>query len=1140
MHYGVLGPLQVSDGERSIEITGTKQRALLATLLLHANRVVSTDLLIDALWGETAPVTAGKGLHVHVSNLRKLLGRERVQTRPPGYLLVVADGELDLDRFQRLVAEGRFHDALSLWRGPPLADFSFERFAQAEIARLEEERLVCLEERIEADLQAGRHAAVVGELDAFVSDHPLRERPRGQLMLALYRSERQAEALEAYQAARHALVEGLGIEPARQLRELHQAILRQDSALELRGAQTGVEETSAESRTTFVGRESELAMLSAALDDAIAGRGRLILVSGEPGIGKSRLADELVARAKVRGATVLFGRCWEAGGAPAYWPWMQSLRVYVRDSDPETLSGEAGPGAAELTHLLPELRRLLPGLPEPESADSEGARFRLFDATAEFLRRASQRRPLVLVLDDLHAADTPSLLLLQFVAREIGSSHLLVLGAFRDVDPVPSAPLGVLLAEVAREPTTRRVLLGGLSAGDVAQYVERTAADMASPELVAALHDETEGNPLFVGETVRLLSLEGIRPEPGTARRAIPPSIRDVIARRLAHLSAECNELLVRGSVLGREFALGTLARTAGIPEERLLLETLDEAMAARVVADVPGSADRLRFTHVLIRDTLYEGLSGARRAALHRRVCEALEALGAGEPGPHLAELVHHSIAAGDLERGVRYARLAGHRALALSAYEEAERLYQTALDALDVSDPASAPPRCELLLALGEAQIRAGETASARATFVVAADLARRLGLARALAVAAAGYGGRIVWARAGDDERLVPLLEEGMAGLASEDAELRARLLARLAGALRDEPVRERRDALSREAVDLARQTGNPVVLAYSLLGRAHAIVAPDTVAECLALGAELRDVAARSGDREQVVAAHMLRNHLHLLVGNVADGNVELEAASAVATELRQPAQLWLVHSGQAMLALAAGQFGEAEALNAVAFELGERALPDAATPHYELLRYTLADFRGHTEDLEPAIRGLVAAQPARPVFRCVLAHVEARLGRTAEAGRALGELARDDFRALPFDQEWLYAMSLLAEVAVLVGDGDAADRLYQTLLPWAAFNAVDVAEGFRGSIARYLGLLATSTGRFDEAEQHFSEALAANTHMGARPWLAYTESDYAQMLSRRNLPGDRERAQRLGEQALAMFAELGMDAFSDVA
>ena len=232
MRYGVLGPLQVSDDERPIEIAGSKQRALLAMLLVHANEVVSTDRLIDALWGETPPESAGNGLQVYISNLRKLLGRQRLQTRPPGYVLEVADGELDLDRFRRLAAEGKFHDALSLWRGRPLADFAFERFAQTEIARLEEERLACLEARIDADLGAGRHGALVGELEALVGEHPLRERPRGQLMLALYRSERQAEALAAYQSARSALVEELGIEPSHQLRELHQAILRQDRALE--------------------------------------------------------------------------------------------------------------------------------------------------------------------------------------------------------------------------------------------------------------------------------------------------------------------------------------------------------------------------------------------------------------------------------------------------------------------------------------------------------------------------------------------------------------------------------------------------------------------------------------------------------------------------------------------------------------------------------------------------------------------------------------------------------------------------------------------------------------------------------------------------------------------------------------------
>ena len=552
MRYGVLGPLEVSDGERSIDIAGSKQRALLAMLLLHGNSVVSTDRLIDALWGERPPGSAGKGLQVYISHLRKFLGSERLQTRSPGYTLVVADGELDLHHFRRLTGERRFHEALSLWRGPPLADFAFQRFAQGEIARLEEERLVCLEERIDADLLAGRHAALIGELDALVGEHPLRERLRGQQMLALYRSVRQAEALEAYQAARSALVEGLGIEPSRQLRDLHQAILRQDATLELPDA-------AEEARTAFVGRESELAMLLAGLDDAFAGRGRLFLLSGEPGIGKSRLADELVARARARGAEVLFGRCWEAGGAPAYWPWMQSLRVHIRETEPDLLRAEAGPGAAELVHLLPELREVLPGIREAASPDSEGARFRLFDATVEFLRRASERRPLVLVLDDLHAADTPSLLLLQFLARELGSSPLLVLGAFRDVDPVPSPALSAMLAEVAREPLTRRILLAGLSAPAVARYVEQTASEIASPELIAALYDETEGNPLFVGETVRLLSLEGVRPEVDGVRRAIPPSIRDVITRRLGHLSEECNRLLVHASVLGREFALGTL-----------------------------------------------------------------------------------------------------------------------------------------------------------------------------------------------------------------------------------------------------------------------------------------------------------------------------------------------------------------------------------------------------------------------------------------------------------------------------------------------------------------------------------------------------------------------------------------------------
>ena len=1144
MRYGILGRLELADDGRAIEVTSAKQRVLLAVLLLNANRVVSSDALIDALWEEQAPDTVAKALQVHVSQLRKLLAPGRLATRSPGYVLQVDDGELDLHRFETLVAHAKesapaeasavLREALALWRGQPLADFAFDRFAQAEIGRLDEMRLEALEERFEAELAIGSQRALIGELESLVAEHPLRERVRGQLMLALYRSGRQAEALETYQDTRTTLVEELGIEPGRELRELHQQILRQDSSLDLTDDS---EPPAGSARSGFVGRESELAELVEGLEDAFAGRGRLFLLVGEPGIGKSRLADELITEARARRARVLVGRCWEAGGAPAFWPWVQALRSYVRECDAAALRVQLGAGAGELAHILPELTEIFPGLPEPSSLESESARFRLFDVMAEFLRNASQTRPMVLFLDDLHAADAPSLLFLQFLTRELGPARILVVGAYRDVDPIPGQPLTAMLAEVAREPLARRLPLRGLSESNVAEYVERTASQIASPELAVALHEKTEGNPLFVGETVRLLALEGVRPEWAGAKIVIPQSVRDVIARRLTHLSEDCNRLLVRASVLGREFALSTLARMGSVPNEGDLLESLDEAMAARIIADLPGSAGRLRFTHVLIRDTVYEGLNAARRVRLHRLAGEALEALYGNDPGPYLAELAHHAIAGRDLDSAVRYARRAGDRALTLLAYEEAARLYQTALDALELSAPANERTRCELLLSLGEAEIRAGETSAAKETFVSAAVIARRLGLANELARAAVGYGGRIVWARAGDDSRLVPLLEEALAALAMEDAELRARLLARLAGALRDEPSRERRDALSREAVDLARRTGNLATLSHALVGRAHAIIAPDTVAECLALGTELREVAARSGDREQIVAAHMLRNMGHLVVGNVGEGELELAAASSIAGELKQPAQLWLARAAQAMLALAAGRLSEAEALIPQALELGERALPHVAIPHYQLQRYTLCDFRGHLGEVEPEIRDLVAAYPTRPVFLCALAHLQARLGRLPEAKRLLDSLAGEDFSALPFDQEWLYGMSLLAETSMLVGDTDSAEILSRLLLPWAAFNAVDVAEGFRGAVSRYLGILATMLGRWGDAERHFEDALKLNEYMGALPWLAHTQEDYARMLLTRDGPGDRRHAHDLLEPGLATYRELGMQSYA---
>jgi DNA-binding SARP family transcriptional activator len=472
--FRILGPVEVVAHDEPLVLGGPKQRAVLAVLLLHRGEVVSADRLIDELWTNRTPATAAKNVQGYVSKLRKVLGPEAVLTRGRGYVLFVAPGQLDVDRFEQLAEEGRaaladgdaptagdrLRDALALWRGPALPEFAYERFAQGEIARLEEARLAALEERIDADMALGRHDQLVPELELLVRDHPLRERLCGQRMLALYRAGRQADSLQAYRDTRRILIDQLAIEPGPELRELHQSILEQDPRLDP-GARPAVLAQHGEvaARAAFVGREPELGELDDALQDGVTGRGRLVLLTGEPGIGKSRLAEELSRHARSRGAHVLVGRCWEAGGAPAFWPWVQPLRAHIRAADPEHLVRELGTDAAEIAPILPELYELIPGLPRPSAPESEGARFRLFHAVVEFLRRASNKRPLVLILDDLHAADTPSLLLVQFLARELGSMHLLLLAAMRDVDPIPGEPLTAMLVEVTREPVTRRVSL---------------------------------------------------------------------------------------------------------------------------------------------------------------------------------------------------------------------------------------------------------------------------------------------------------------------------------------------------------------------------------------------------------------------------------------------------------------------------------------------------------------------------------------------------------------------------------------------------------------------------------------------------------------------------------------------------------
>jgi predicted ATPase/DNA-binding winged helix-turn-helix (wHTH) protein len=498
--------------------------------------------------------------------------------------------------------------------------------------------------------------------------------------------------------------------------------------------------TPAADRAPFVGRTQAMEALSRGLEDALAGRGRLLLLVGEPGIGKTRTAEEIAVAAEARGMRALYGRSYESAGAPAFWPWTQILRACIADS---SLRPADGTSVDEyVAQLLPEMHAGVAAAAAQDSLAPEHARFRLFDAVTALLRRAAAVRPLLLVLDDLHWTDKPSLLLLQFLARELRDAHILVVGTYRDVALGRHHPLAEVLAELAREPVHARVLLRGLTEVESVNYIAAVADRPAPAPVVHAVHEMTDGNPFFLGEVVRLLVCEA-RLERGEAALqglALPQGLREAIGRRLDALSKECNGLLTVAAVIGREFSLTLLERVIGF-DRAAILDLVDEAATARIVARAPQTLASYAFSHALVREALYEEISTPTRVQLHRRVADAIEQSSGADPGARLAEIAHHLFQAapgGDVARAVSYCVRAAQRAARLLAYEESAPHNERALEAAEL-EALDDERRVELLLELGEMQSCSGERDRSRATFDRAAAIARAAGMPRSLARAA-----------------------------------------------------------------------------------------------------------------------------------------------------------------------------------------------------------------------------------------------------------------------------------------------------------------------------------------------------------------------------------------------------------------
>jgi DNA-binding SARP family transcriptional activator len=1097
LEFGILGPLEVRADGHPVALGGARPRAVFAVLALHANQPVSAERLAVALWGEDAPPSAVKTVQVYVARLRKALDDpDALVTTPAGYRLRVRPGELDAEHFERLVADGReallaghaedaavsLRQALELWRGPPLAELASAPFAPAEIARLEELRLRAAELAIDADLAAGRHAELIGELDALVAANPLRERLHAQRLLALYRANRQSEALAAYREARAELVEQIGVEPGAELQRLHEQILAHDPALELEPVARGGKDLlplpellGQVSERAFVGRSPSLHVARKRWVDAVGGRCSVVLVSGEPGIGKTALAARVAKEVSAEGAVVLYGMCDEQSVVP-YQPFAEALRFYCQQRPSLISSPSTRYDIAEAGLLVPELRSLERRRAPSELAGPDSERYILFDAVTAIFDHAARHRPLLLVIDDLHWADRSTLLLLRHVVRHLAGRRMLLLGTHRADAP---AHLERLAADLTRQENASRIELHGLDEGESAELITGYTGRVPSSDTLRQWHERTDGHPFFMHEMLRGADLNALDlPPEGDS----PRGVNELIGQRLERLDTQVVKTLATAAVIGREFSFAVLEAVAGGATDETLT-ALEHAIAAGLVNEVPSRVDRFTFSHALVRDSLYRHHTRSRRARLHRQIALALDA----DTAATSAELAYHFFEARAVvasDRVVRACVDAAGSAAAAMAYHEAVRYYRQALDLLEPAGPGADSQRCDLLLELGTLQWRAGEP-GAEESFASASASARARGDARQLALAALAGRHHETGFR---DEPRIALLQEALAALPDRDSVLRVRVLARLTENLHFAAAEAHALELSSSALESARRLADPEAIVAALLARHAAYLHAAHVRERIEVLAELDELAADTGHRD--LSAHALQWRIYALfeLGDVAGAALALERLSGIAAEIREPRYDYISRAWKVAFALLNGTADDAERLAADAYALAPHVQGIDANALIAGQLFFVRRAQNRLEEIVPAIESFVATNPLA-TWRAGLTLALAETGRLDDARRSWDLSTRAGLEAIPRDMWWLTTTALLSEAACRLGDATRAALLYEMLSPYAGLSAQLVFTVHLGPVERYLGLLAAAIGEHDRAALHLSSALRRCTVAG---------------------------------------------------
>jgi DNA-binding SARP family transcriptional activator/tetratricopeptide (TPR) repeat protein len=1088
-----------SDGS-IIEVPSASQRRLLGLLAVHSPRQLRAEWLADVLG-----VTPG-ALRTTVSRLRTTLGPATLRTTSTGYAL---EGDVDAIQFCAAVANAdkttrkleALEQAFKLWTGPALEEFQVEEWAMSETARLSEIHAASIDDYVDQLISVRRATDAIAAAEGQIGHYPYRDRSRGLLIRALALAGRQAEALRAFQSYRSLLVEEFGTEPSSEVVRTERRVATGWNGVDADGESSASLEVmnvplpaSLAHRVAFVGRSIEQEVLKSQLALASESGLRCVVLSGEAGMGKTTLLAEFAnAVISSSAATVLYGRCDETG-VPLE-PFRTLLDSCVEHAPLDLLTEHVAQSGGELTRLCSRLATRVATTPAPTGSDDATERFLAFDGAVDLLRRMASRRPLALILDDVQWAEPTALLLLRQLVRTLAGAPVLVLVSRRDPGEQISDQLRTALGELEQGEVSH-LQLTGLNEPELAELVVAATRVAPDPELrrvTTRLRDETAGNPLYASQLVRhwmelgraTAALAGQQGRPTMVMpEGIPPSLREVVWRRVQTLGQDVFTVLAAASVVGLEFHEDVLLETIDLPKATVL-GALDDAIAAGILIDLRSVRRAMRFVHALVANAMYLEIGPSSRAHMHEKVVRALlEEEGSLHPDVVL-QLARHCALAGLPEEALHWSISAGDHAFEHLAPTEAAQQYQVAFDAAEALHRPDAQ-RADLLVRLGHAQFRAGEPL-AQANLVRGATLARRSGQHQTLIRAALvdDLGIPRVDSLAREHSEVV---ESALQIADPADTTTYARLLAVLSKSLLFTPDAERRVSLAHRALRLAEESDDVTLLARVAPAVLAALWAPGNERLRNEVAARALSVAEASGDPLLQFSVNLAAHQVAIESGDPVMAGLTMPRLRVTAQSVGEPYLRWLVALCETFEAMMEGRLSEAEALAAETLDFGLQIGAPDAFAMYAAQLFVLGTFAGRHAELLPLVEQAARENPSVLPFKLAYGIICVTVGQTEAAREILYEGMERGFADLAIDSFWMTSVIAYVIIAIELGDSDAAAQLHPVIEPYSAevsFNGVTS----QGPVGAYVGKLASLLGRHDEAESHLRAALATATAFG---------------------------------------------------